>query len=179
MLRRQRGFTLVELLVVIAIIGILVALLLPAVQSAREVARRNSCVNNLKQIALALSNHEGIAGHYPASFKLDVGQTLSTNNGSWSIQARLLPFLEQASAFSQIHFSLPWDATENRASGVPTLRVPVYLCPSEANDQVRVKNGEESVYPHTYGGNFGRWLVHDPGDFSNKGDGVFFVNSKV
>ena len=176
---RQRGFTLVELLVVIAIIGVLIALLLPAVQAAREAARRNTCVNNLKQITLALSNHEGIAGHYPASFKLDVGQTLSTNNGSWSIQARLLPFLEQGAAFSQIDFTLPWDDSINRASGVPTLRVPTYICPSEANDQVRFKSGEEFVYPHTYGGNFGQWLVHNPADFSQKGDGVFFVNSDL
>ncbi|MDC0935537.1 DUF1559 domain-containing protein [Pirellulales bacterium] len=177
--RTRKGFTLVELLVVIAIIGVLVALLLPAIQSARESARRNSCVNNLKQITLALSNHEGIAGHYPASFKLDVGQTLSTNNGSWSIQARLLPFLEQGAAFSQINFSLPWDDPVNRASGVPTLRVPTYICPSEANDMVRFKNGADFVYPQTYGGNFGRWLVHDPQDPSNQGDGVFFVNSKL
>ncbi|MEM9185302.1 MAG: DUF1559 domain-containing protein [Planctomycetota bacterium] len=173
------AFTLVELLVVMAIIGILVALLLPAVQSAREAARRNACVNNLKQITLALANHEGIAGHYPASFQLDPGETLSTNNGSWSIQARLLPFLEEGAAFEQIRFDLPWDDAVNRASGVPTLRVPVYVCPSEVNDTVRIKNGEAFVYPHTYGGNFGRWLVHDPADFSNQGDGVFYVNSRL
>ena len=141
--RRPSAFTLVELLVVIAIIGILVALLLPAVQAARESARRNSCANHLKQITLALSNYEAIAGSYPASFRLNPGQTLSTNNGSWSIQARLLPFLEQGAAFAQIDFKLPWDDPKNRAIGVPTLRIPAYICPSEANDQVRLKNGNE------------------------------------
>lgn len=175
----RKAFTLVELLVVIAIIGVLVGLLLPAVQAAREAARRNSCVNNLKQMTLALTNHESIAGHYPASFKLDPGTSLATNNGSWSIQARLLPFLEQGSAFATIDFDLPWDDPANRASGVPTLRVPTYNCPSEVNDQVRIKNGEPFVYPHTYGGNFGRWLVFDPQDSSREGDGVFYVNAEV
>ncbi len=179
MRRRPSAFTLVELLVVIAIIGILVALLLPAVQAARESARRNSCANHLKQITLALSNYEAIAGSYPASFRLNPGQTLSTNNGSWSIQARLLPFLEQGAAFAQIDFKLPWDDPKNRAIGVPTLRIPAYICPSEANDQVRLKNGNEFVYPHTYGANFGRWLVYDPLDPSKTGDGVFFVNSSL
>ncbi len=176
---RKYAFTLVELLVVIAIIGVLVALLLPAVQSAREAARRNSCVNHLKQLGLALTNREAIAGNYPASFEIVPGTTLTTNNGSWSIQAQLLPFLEEGAAFATINFDLPWDAAENRASGVPTRRVPMYLCPSEANDVVRTKNGEPKVYPHNYGGNFGRWLVYDPTDSSNTGDGVFYVNSKL
>ena len=177
--KRQTAFTLVELLVVIAIIGVLVALLLPAVQSAREAARRNSCVNNLKQLALALTNRESIAGNYPASFEIIPGTTLTTNNGSWSIQAQLLPFLEEGSAFATINFDLPWDDPENRASGVPTRRVPMYLCPSEINDIVRTKNGDPKVYPLNYGGNFGQWLVYDPTDSSNTGDGVFFVNSKL
>ncbi len=179
MSRQKYAFTLVELLVVIAIIGILVALLLPAVQSAREAARRNSCVNNLKQLALALTNRESIAGNYPASFEIIAGTTLTTNNGSWSIQAQLLPFLEEGAAFATINFNLPWDDPENHASGVPTRRVPMYLCPSEVNDTVRTKNGEPKVYPHNYGGNFGQWLVYDPLDSSNTGDGVFFVNSKL
>jgi prepilin-type N-terminal cleavage/methylation domain-containing protein/prepilin-type processing-associated H-X9-DG protein len=179
MVSSKNGFTLVELLVVIAIIGILVALLLPAIQAAREAARRNGCVNNLKQLTLALSNHEAIARKYPASFDISPGETLTTNNGAWSIQARLLPFLEEGSAFAQIDFELPWDAPENRTSGVPTLRVPIYMCLSEVNDVVRTKNGDAWVYPHNYGGNFGRWLVFDPQDSSSTGDGVFYVNSNL
>lgn len=173
------GFTIVELLVVIAIVGILIALLLPAVQSAREAARRNSCVNHLKHITLALTNYEAIAGRYPPSFEITPGETLSTNNGSWSIQARLLPFLEEGAAFATIDFQQPWDDPNNRASGVPTLRVPMYLCPSEINDIERIKNGQPFVYPHNYGGNFGRWLVYDPSDASRLGDGIFYVNSNL
>ena len=180
MANRKSAFTLVELLVVIAIIGVLVALLLPSVQSAREAARRNSCVNNLKQLTLALTNRESITGNYPASFEIDPGTTLSTNNGSWSIQAKLLPFLEEGAAYATINFDLPWDHTDNHASGVPTRRVPMYLCPSEVNDMVRTDSyGDPKVYPHNYGGNFGRWLVYDPTDSSNTGDGVFAVNSKL
>ncbi len=165
---------------VIAIIGVLVALLLPAVQAAREAARRNSCVNNLKQITLALTNHESIAGNYPASFEIVPGNTLKTNNGSWSIQARLLPFLEEGAAFATIDFDLPWDKGANKTGGVPTRRIPMYLCPSEANDTVRLSDtGAPKVYPHTYGGNFGQWLVYDPTDSSNTGDGVFAVNVRL
>lgn len=176
---KRFGFTLVELLVVIAIIGILVALLLPAIQAARESARRSACVNNLKQITLALTNRESIAKRYPPSFEIASGAVLSTNNGSWSIQARLLPFLEQGAAFATIHFDLPWDDPVNRASGVPTQRVPVYICPSDENDTMRTKNGAPWVYPHTYGGNFGRWFVYDPADPGRTGDGVFYVNSNL
>jgi prepilin-type N-terminal cleavage/methylation domain-containing protein len=175
----KRAFTLVELLVVVAIIAVLVALLLPAVQSAREAARRTSCFNNLRQVTLALTNFESITGRYPPSFEIEPGTTLSTNNGSWSIQARLLPFLEEGAAFERILFDLPWDAPENLQSGVPTLRVPTYWCPSDQNDVVRFKNGAPWVYPHTYGGNFGQWLVYDPANQKNKGDGSFYVNANL
>ena len=90
--RRPAAFTLVELLVVIAIIGILVALLLPAVQAAREAARRTQCANNLKQIGLALQNYESTYRVFPPSLTLPASRI----GDSWSAQARILPFLEQA-----------------------------------------------------------------------------------
>ena len=173
---RRHGFTLVELLVVIAIIGILIALLLPAVQSAREAARRSSCKNNLKQIGLALHNYLSSNRSFPPSFCLRPGTVLSGNNGSWSIHGRLLPYLEQANAYDQVQLHIAWDA--QLASGVPQLRIPTYVCPSDPNDTVRIKNGAPYIYPQTYGFSFGTWLVYDPGT-GRGGDGAFYVNSRT
>lgn len=174
---RARGFTLVELLVVIAIIGILIGMLLPAVQMVREAARRTSCLNNVRQVALAAHNYETARGHLPPSYQLDPGG-LATGNGSWSIHAQLLPYCEQANAYNKINFDLAWSDPVNKASGVPTMRVPMYLCPAEPNDTVRLKSGQPHVYPHNYGFNFGSWLVYDPVT-ARRGDGLFYVNGKV
>src|SRR5688572_24312533 len=102
---RRTGFTLVELLVVIAIIGVLVALLLPAVQAAREAARRSSCGNNLKQLGLALHNYEGTFNTLPPGWiasngLMHTGATTGTGTdgwGSWAWGAFILPFVEQRS----------------------------------------------------------------------------------
>ncbi len=172
-----RGFTLVELLVVVAILGTLVGLLLPAVQQAREAARRAQCLNNLKQIGLALHNYQTVNTVFPPSFCIRPGTTLATNNGSWSIHGRLLPFLEQGAAYSRIRLDIPWDA--QLGTGVPTMRTPTYVCPSEVNDRARVDaSGSPLTYPHTYGFNFGTWLVYNPGT-NQGGDGAFFVNSQL
>ena len=173
---RQRGFSLVELLVVIAIIGILVSLLLPAVQAAREAARRSSCKNNLKQIGLALHSYLSPNGCFPPSFCIRRGTVLTGNNGSWSIHGRLLPYLEQASSYDQVRLDIAWDA--QLATGVPTLHIPTYVCLSDPNDTVRTNNGVPYIYPHTYGFNFGTWLVYDPAT-GRGGDGVFYVNSQT
>jgi len=172
----RSGFTLVELLVVIAIIGVLIALLLPAVQAAREAARRTSCKNNLKQTSLALHNYLDTNRVFPPSFCIVPGTTLSGNNGSWSIHGRLLPYLEQASAYDQVDLTIAWNA--QLTTGVPQMRIPTYVCPSDPHDTVRMKNGAPYIYPQTYGFNFGTWLVWEPAT-GQGGDGAFFVNSRT
>ncbi len=175
--RLRRAFTLVELLVVIAIIGILIGMLLPAVQMVRESARQTSCKNNMRQLGLAMLGYEAAFERYPPSFEIEHATVLAGNNGSWSIHGRLLPFLEQANAYKFVDLNIAWDV--QIATGVPTMRIPTFLCPSEPNDLVRVdSSGNPKVYPQNYGFNFGSWLVYDPVG-RRPGDGPFFVNSRV
>src|SRR5262245_42441532 len=94
--RGLRGFTLVELLVVIAIIGILIALLLPAVQTAREAARRGQCTNNLKQIGLSLHNYHDSRNSFPATSGFARG---------WGLIPVMLPYIEQQALYNQINFA--------------------------------------------------------------------------
>jgi prepilin-type N-terminal cleavage/methylation domain-containing protein/prepilin-type processing-associated H-X9-DG protein len=122
-----RAFTLVELLVVIAIIGVLVALLLPAIQAAREAARRTECSNNLKQISLAIANYEGTYRVYPPCRIIfrPPGTTRTTVNG---LLALILPFLEQANIANVYDYEKGFDhAVNQQAINLP---IPVYQCPS-------------------------------------------------
>ncbi|MFH1921283.1 MAG: DUF1559 domain-containing protein, partial [Planctomycetota bacterium] len=106
--RRRQAFTLVELLVVIAIIGILIALLLPAVQAAREAARRAQCINNAKQLALAMHNYHDVFKVLPASYRGTVPGWTANNMVAHSWMQAILPFIEQQPLYDQIDFSLPY-----------------------------------------------------------------------
>ncbi len=151
-----RGFTLIELLVVISIIGVLIALLLPAVQAAREAARRVQCTNNLKQIGLALHNYESSAGALPPSLCMrGVGNTVLWNGG-WSVHGRILPVLEQGNAFNAINFDLEYEVPQNTT--VLSLTVSGYICPSEVKTMPRVEDGIPFGVTN-YGFCMGDWFV--------------------
>jgi len=164
--RRQRGFTLIELLVVIAIIGILVSLLLPAVQQAREAARRTQCKNNLMQIGLALANYEMGFGCLPPG-SVDPGRPIKNEpkgyHVGWMVQ--ILPYIEQPNVFAHFDFSQSIYADKNApARGA---NIAVYQCPSSAGGPGRGRV--------TYAG-----CHHDaeaPIDTDN--NGVLFLNSSV
>ena len=130
--RPAAGFTLIELLVVIAIIGLLVALMLPAVQSAREAGRRGSCANNLKQIGLGIHNYLSSFEMFPA------GQRKHSNHKTWSWQSYFLSHLEEANLENRLeYFTDLRDSPNNTATGdgpVNTV-VPVYICPSAVKVQ--------------------------------------------
>jgi prepilin-type N-terminal cleavage/methylation domain-containing protein/prepilin-type processing-associated H-X9-DG protein len=136
---RRRGFTLIELLVVIAIIAVLIALLLPAVQAAREAARRAQCVNNLKQIGLALHNYHGINDSFPMGASLGIlNGTSYQAKQNWSAHAAMLPQVEQSALYNAINFNFGVDwQTANMAwlvnSSVILTQVKAFLCPSDPN----------------------------------------------
>lgn len=132
------GFTLVELLVVIAIIGVLVALLLPAIQAAREAARRTQCVNNLKQLALACHNYHDTYGTFPVNHIFSVHPNNSANHEGWGWHALILPHLEQQGLYDELEVSSVSlvDVLRYRGSEVVALlqtAIPTFRCPSDSN----------------------------------------------
>jgi prepilin-type N-terminal cleavage/methylation domain-containing protein len=148
MVRAAKGFTLIELLVVIAIIGLLMGLLLPAVQAARETARRAQCLNNLKQLGLALQNYHSVHNMLPFGVGPDndppgLATTGSLSARRYSAQTQLLAFLEQVELFNAINFqvdpffplisaqSLPNGELNTNGTAAAT-RLAVFLCPSDA-----------------------------------------------
>lgn len=124
------GFTIVELLTVMAIIGLLVAILLPAVQAARESARRTDCVSRLKQIGIALQNYHDAQRSLPPGYVSGFTSTGDDTGPGWGWAAFLLPQLEQRPAFDSIRFVLPIQASANARARL--VEVPIFLCPSDS-----------------------------------------------
>ena len=169
------GFTLVELLVVIAIIGTLIGLLMPAVQSAREAARRMQCINNLKQIGLALHMHMDIHKGLPSNGNYVWAGSAMTATNAWSGMARILPHIEQENLFRGIDFAVHY----NVQPIISSKRVGTFMCPSEVNDKgygTDLTFGNK-YWPTNYALNQGTWAVMTAKSVGiKKGDGAFGPN---
>ena len=144
--RKISGFTLVELLVVIAIIGILIGMLLPAVQQVREAARRSTCQNNLKQLALALMNYETAFTKFPPGYGFNKESNADSWNKAWGWGARVLPYLEQDNVYDVLGVSrrefeeaLPggnWNSWDPEVVGAMQANLTVFRCPSDTGSDI-------------------------------------------
>lgn len=181
---RDRGFTLVELLVVIAIIGILIALLLPAVQAAREAARRMQCTNKLKQISLAAHNYHNSAGVFPPAYLSGWNFTSpSVRKRGISLFVHLLPFLEMGSLYDRWDFSDPDNAFVGDLDSLAA-KGPNLLCPSEPESENPLDYGSKHIQgvqmpPRhinvtSYCGNAGTRSYHPDSGYL-QADGIFLM----
>lgn len=186
-MRRRNGFTLIELLVVISIIGVLIALLLPAVQAVREAARRAHCINNLKQMGLALQNYHDAVGTFPMSYaarsRFIDGATDTAPGWGWG--SMILAQLEQGPLFNALNFVLPVEGPQN--STVIRSILSAYLCPSDPipDGPFPVADARGNVLaamgPTSYAACVGNDMADSTTGLNNdgQGNGVMFRNSGV
>ncbi|MBB3209385.1 prepilin-type N-terminal cleavage/methylation domain-containing protein [Rhodopirellula rubra] len=181
----REAFTLVELLVVIAIIGVLVGLLLPAVQAAREAARRMSCSNNLKQLALGIQNYESTFGRLPPGYLHKPGPSgtlFDANHMGFAWGTAILPQIEQPGLFDQFDFSRPvWDIENIDARETP---LATFLCPSDTYSEDSYVIRDDSVTPTeryaaaSYAANWGpSTTTVNLDDTPLQSQGIFYRNS--
>ncbi|PQO29090.1 DUF1559 domain-containing protein [Blastopirellula marina] len=180
--RHRFGFTLVELLVVIAIIGVLIALLLPAVQQAREAARRMQCSNNLKQLALGFHNHHDTFGDFPPAFREDID--VDSNQPNWAWGAFISPFVENGNATEVMNFpkGTALQAIDDAAMRAVMERpVAMFTCPSDTNDgvnsvrKVSGSSGQHATALSNYVGN----LTHERYNYKQWGSGAWQLQTGI
>jgi prepilin-type N-terminal cleavage/methylation domain-containing protein/prepilin-type processing-associated H-X9-DG protein len=157
---KRRGFTLIELLVVISIIAVLIALLLPAVQGARESGRRAQCVNNLKQLGLAVQNYISAVGALPPTATTDPSGFPPQQTNNFGMKARLLPYIEQVAMYNALNQTFNAESATGENDTIVTLQINTFLCPSDGNVPIGTyafKNGTGSrqvgygSYPNNIG----------------------------
>lgn len=168
-----RGFTLVELLVAISIIGVLIALLLPAVQSAREAARVSQCKNNLRQVGIAMHNFEATKAKLPPGYDYAPGVDGNELGHGWA--AYVLPYVEQQNVHDRIDFKLPVYDVRNKSTREQHL--PLLLCPSDdISPSGFIEMGADRFAMGCYVANFG---PPDLDEDQEQRDGVFSRNSET
>ncbi len=176
--RFRAGITLIELLVVIAIVGILTAILLPAVQSAREASRRTSCLNNMRQIGLAMQNHHAALNRFPSGAIAKQYPTVPSTPWTfyrWSAFAMLSPYLENTNAYNILDLSKPlftvtFSITPENIQGASVM-VPTFLCPSDSSRRLHPSFGPTNYAVCTGSGIDGGTPIDT--------DGIFYVNSQT
>lgn len=158
--KKKKAFTLVELLVVIAIIGVLIALLLPAVQAAREAARRMQCTNNLKQIGIALHNYHDTNKRFSAGWRgYDEGKPCVYGDPGWAWAAAILPFMEKSNLMNACDLNRSVGDEINQAAR--TTFVPQYFCPSDPYNEEKFKMEDSGLLDHEGAGHEGHDHEHE------------------